>query len=97
MCSDRARVRSEDLQTEQESRPKQKVEIFQGLSPGRKGQNLALTVLCAPYSLDNGVSRAPRCGSHVKTLVMYKVGFNQNYYTFALILLAKIVLCSKFH
>ena len=36
-------------------------------------------------------------GFHVETLIIYKLGFNQNYYTFALILLIKIVLCSKFH
>ena len=33
---------------------------------------------------------------HVDTLVMYKLGFNQNYYTFALISLIKIVLFSNF-
>ena len=33
----------------------------------------------------------------METFVIYKLGFNQNYYTFALILLTKIVLCSKFH
>jgi len=36
-------------------------------------------------------------GSHVETLVIYKLGFDPNYYTFALILLIKIVMCSKFH
>jgi len=35
-------------------------------------------------------------GFHVETLIIYKLGFNQNYYTFALILLTKIVMCSKF-
>ena len=34
--------------------------------------------------------------THVETLMIYKLGFNQNYYTFTLILLIKIVLCSKF-
>ena len=33
---------------------------------------------------------------HMQTLVIYKVGFIQNYYTFGLILLRKIVLCNKF-
>ena len=28
---------------------------------------------------------------------IYKFGFNQDYYTFALILLTKIVVCSQFH
>jgi len=32
---------------------------------------------------------------HVETLIIYKLDFNQNYYTFALILLIKIVLRSK--
>jgi len=35
--------------------------------------------------------------SHMQILIIYKLGFNQNYYTFAWILLIKIVLCSKFH
>ena len=30
------------------------------------------------------------------TLTIYKLGFNQNYYTFALNFLINIVLCSKF-
>ena len=34
---------------------------------------------------------------HVETLKLYKLGFNQTYYTFDLILLMKIVLRSKFH
>jgi len=36
-------------------------------------------------------------GFHVETLIIYKLGFKQNYYTFALILLIKIVLCSEFY
>ena len=42
--------------------------------------------------------RADRCRLqfHVETLIIYNLGFNQNYYTFVLILLIKIVLCSKF-
>jgi len=35
--------------------------------------------------------------AHVETLIIHKLGFNQNYYTFALISLIKIVLCSEFH
>jgi len=34
--------------------------------------------------------------AHLQTLRIYKLGFNQNYYTFTLILLIKIVLCSIF-
>ena len=34
--------------------------------------------------------------SHVETLVTCKLGINQNYYTFTLILLIKIVPCNKF-
>jgi len=43
---------------------------------------------------DRGVVHAHQF--HVETLIIHKLGFNQNYYTFALILLIKIVLCSKF-
>ena len=32
----------------------------------------------------------------MQTLIIYKLGFNQNYYTFTLILLIQIVMCSKF-
>ena len=35
--------------------------------------------------------------SHVETHIIDKLDFNQNYYTFAVTLLIKIVLCSKFH
>ena len=31
------------------------LERFEGLSPERQGQNLALTVLCVPCSLDGGL------------------------------------------
>ena len=34
--------------------------------------------------------------SHVKTVIIYKLGFNQYYYTFTSILLIRILLCSKF-
>ena len=34
---------------------------------------------------------------HVETLKIYKLGFNQNYNKFALILLKNIVLRSKYH
>ena len=34
--------------------------------------------------------------SHEQTLVSPNLGINQNYYTFALIVLTKIVLCGKF-
>ena len=37
-----------------------------------------------------------RIESHKQTLMVYKIDFNQNYYTFAFILLIKIVLCSEF-
>jgi len=35
-------------------------------------------------------------GFHMQTLIIYKLGANQNYYTFTLILLIKIDMCSKF-
>jgi len=38
----------------------------------------------------------PKKGFHMQTLIIYKHDFNQNYYTVTLILLIKIVLCSKF-
>ena len=38
----------------------------------------------------------PACGFHVQTLIIYKLGFNQNYHTFDLKLLIQIVLCTKF-
>ena len=34
--------------------------------------------------------------SHMPTLMIYELGFNQDYYTFTLISLVKIILCSKF-
>ena len=34
--------------------------------------------------------------TNLQTLIIYKLGVNQNYYTFTLILLIKIVLCSEF-
>ena len=34
--------------------------------------------------------------SHLQTLVIYKLGYDKDYYTLILILLTKIVLCSKF-
>ena len=36
------------------------------------------------------------CQSHMRTLIFHKLGFNQNYCTFTLILLKKIFLCGKF-
>ena len=35
-------------------------------------------------------------GSHVETIIIFEFGVNQNHYTFALILLIKSVLRSKF-
>ena len=32
---------------------------------------------------------------HMQTLIVYRLGFNQNYYTFTLILIINIVLCGK--
>jgi hypothetical protein len=36
-----------------------------------------------------------QCKSHLQTLTIYKLGVDQNYYTFSLTLLTNIVLCSK--
>ena len=33
--------------------------------------------------------------SHMQTLMISRLGFNQNYYTFTLILLTTIVMCSQ--
>ena len=38
----------------------------------------------------------PASRFHVETLIICKLGFNQNYYTFALMLLTNIVLYGKF-
>ena len=35
--------------------------------------------------------------SHIETLMDHKLGFKQNYYTFTLISLEKIVMCSEFY
>jgi len=41
-------------------------------------------------------SSKPTGCSHMETLKIYKLGFNQDYYTFTLILLIQIVLKSNF-
>jgi len=45
--------------TEPEPIPSEREELerFQGLLPESQGHNLALTVLCVPYSLDSGLER----------------------------------------
>ena len=42
-------------------------------------------------------SYTPRAGSNMQTVIIFKLGFNQNHYTFTLKLLIKIVRCCKFH
>ena len=54
-------------------------------------QYLALTVLSVLNSL-YGSRRF-----HLQTFVIYKLGYNQNYYTITLTLLIKIVLCNELH
>ena len=44
-----------------------------------------------------GVPSSCRSESHMETLVIYRLGLNQDHCTLALILLIQIVLCSKFH
>ena len=39
---------------------------------------------------------AEQLESHLQTLIIYKLGFNQNNYSFTPILLIKIVLCREF-
>jgi len=33
----------------------------------------------------------------MQSIILYEFGYNQNYYTYTLMLLIKIALCSKFH
>jgi hypothetical protein len=40
---------------------------FGGLCPDSQGQNLAVTVLCVPYSLDSGLSSPPTPGGQAGT------------------------------
>ena len=47
--------------------------------------------------LNSIIGLCPGKRSHVETLIIDKLGFNQKYCTFALILPTKIVLCSNFH
>ena len=42
--------------------------MFQGLSPESQGQNLALTALCVPHSLDSGMSAEKGRGGTVSPL-----------------------------
>ena len=44
-----------------------------------------------------GERKRERRGTPLQTLEIYKLAFNQNYYTLALTSLRKIVLRSKFH
>ena len=61
----------------------------------RRSLNLKLSGI---WGLSGVVHAASRVGGfHLETLIIYKLGFNQNYYTFTSILLIKIVLCSNFH
>ena len=53
-------------------------------------------LLRSPESLGCSVQHFSR-EFHVQTLTIYKPGFNRNDYTFTLILLIKISLCSKLH
>jgi len=58
---------------------------------GFEGQHLVLTVLCVPSSLDSGWKRI----SYANTYNL-SAWFQSNNYTFNLMLLIKIVLCSEF-
>jgi len=57
------------------------------------GKGEALLVEAQAESLKGPTKPHDFMGKHI----IYKLGFNQNYYTFALILLIKIILCSEFH
>ena len=48
-------------------------------------------VACTPRQV-----RVDSGGLHLQILIICKLGFNQNYFTFTLILLMKIVLCNDF-
>ena len=49
------------------------------------------------WSFDEGMANRVPYESHVEPIQIYCLGFHRNYYTFALILLMKIVLSSKLH
>jgi hypothetical protein len=53
-------------------------------------------VTMTKMSVYQGAERLEARGVEMQTLMIYKLGFNQNHYTFTLILLIKIVLSSKF-
>ena len=45
--------------------------------------------------VDDESSEVPPPRFHLQTLMIYKLGFNQNYHTLTLILLIKIFVCGK--
>ena len=50
---------------------------FKALSPESEGQNMALTVLHVPHSLESGISEIPRTcqdASHLETDSIKKIG-----------------------
>ena len=56
-------------------------------------------LICAEFTRQRQcISQARHPGQfHMQTLLIYKLGFNQNYYTSTLMSLIRIVMCSKFH
>ena len=67
-----------------------------GDHPGAYTARITLPYPIVPYPTLPYPPQVERGRLHMQTLVIYKLGFNQNYYTFTSILLIKIVLCSKF-
>ena len=68
---------------------------FRVQGPGFRVQGAGFRVQGSGWHLSDGVEADDV--PHVETLIIYKLGFNHNYHTFALILLITIVMCSKFH
>jgi hypothetical protein len=60
------------------------------------GEPRCIKVLFFFYMMLCGLASGVEGGFHLQTLINDKLGFNQHYYTFTLILLVKIVLCIEF-
>ena len=86
------------MHTLQVSMQNVKAALHSFLEESLKSEGKSQTIDVASFpSTDNLVPPpSPSRQYHMQTLAIYKLGFNQNYYTFTLISLMKIVLCSKF-
>ena len=66
--------------------------LHRNVQRSRGGLAFKARRLCVSLNSRLGSKRRP---FHRSTLIIYTLGFNQNHYTFALISLIKIVMCSK--